>query len=578
MHLELRDANNVAINPLLHGFAIADTIAPTLQRVAITPHGRNAQVEGGHDPYVLSLRWQPSRGEFVGVRPVQVLGPVSISALMYDLADAAPNKLAPYRAELHIDGELVFAARYEQVRYGDMHQMYLDRPLAASKGGMGRFYNLCRLPGNRLEFYEGPSDGILNLAKGRHEAVVVIADVNGNESRARFGLVVAEPPVIAGARIVAKANGTFIEARMTDADNRLVEVELASSRDGENWRRVDRRQSRPGPLKWRIHRNASYWRIQARDPAGATAFVICRLPGPTVPTFALDRRPHADFVELVMRYEQVPSATPLVRIDTVNISPRQTGLREFRVAVPLDPSDPTAGSVLLRTPGAAVQRVVLDRQFVEPGAAANLTYANGAVELGFAAASAYAPFFPQVVAFEPRVPASLVPAGPAFALGPDVSFDRKVALRLRYDRETLPPEKLGIYREVAAEKWSLVSNEWDAEALQVVALVRRFGRYALLADLEAPEISSLQPAEGAVVGPRPEIRGAVRDQGAGIGREADIEFELDGRPLIAEYDPEAGRVYGHLVEDLSPGAHRLVLRVRDMSGNQAEVHSEFIVR
>ena len=149
-----------------------------------------------------------------------------------------------------------------------------------------------------------------------------------------------------------------------------------------------------------------------------------------------------------MRYEQVPSATPLVRVDTVNISPRQTGLREFRVAVPLDPNDPAAGTVLLRTPKAAVQKVVLDRQLVKPGAAAKLTYANGEVELGFAAASAYAPFFPQVVAFEPRVSTALVPAGPAFALGPDVSFDRKVALRLRYDRETLPPEKLGIYREV----------------------------------------------------------------------------------------------------------------------------------
>ena len=578
LHLELRDADNVAINPLLYGFAIADTIAPTLQRVAITPHGRHAQVEGGHDPYVLSLRWQPSRGEFVGVRPVQVLGPVSISALMYDRADAAPNKLAPYRAELHIDGELVFAARYEQVRYGDMHQMYLDRPLAAFKGGRGRFYNLCRLPGNRLEFYEGPGDGIVDLAKGPHEAVVVVSDVNGNESRARFGLMVDEPPVIAGARIVTEANGTFIEAQMTDVDDSLVEVELASSRDGENWRRVDRRQSRPGPLKWHIHRTASYWRIRARDPAGATAFAICRLPETAVPSFSLERRSHPDFVELVMRYEQVPSATPLVRIDTVNISPRQTGLREFRVAVPLDANDPAGGTVLLRTPGAAVQKVVLDRQFVQPGAPAKLTYANGAVELGFAAESAYAPFFPQVETFEPQVPAALVAAGSAFALGPNVSFDHKVALRLRYDRGALPPEKLGIYREGTTEKWSLVSNKWDAEGRQLVAQVRRLGRYALLADLEAPEISSLQPAEGAVVGPRPEIRGAVRDQGAGIGRETDIEFELDGRPLVAEYDPEAGRVHGHLLEDLSPGAHRLVLRVRDMSGNQAEVLAEFTVR
>ena len=96
-------------------------------------------------------------------------------------------------------------------------------------------------------------------------------------------------------------------------------------------------------------------------------------------------------------------------------------------------------------------------------------------------------------------------AGLAFALGPDVSFDRKVALRFRYDRGAMPPEKLGIYREVAAEKWTLVSNEWDALGRQVVARVRRFGRYALLADLEAPEISNLQPAEGAVVGPRPEF-------------------------------------------------------------------------
>ena len=360
-------------------------------------------------------------------------------------------------------------------------------------------------------------------------------------------------------------------------DDPLVEVELASSRDGENWRRVDRRQSRPGPLKWHIHRNASYWRIRAQDPAGAAAFAVCRLPddGAAAPSFSLERRPHADFVELVMRYAKVPSAMPLVRVDTANVSPRQTGLREFRVAVPLDIA---AGTVLLRTPKGAVQRVVLDRQLVQPGAAAELTYAGGAVELSFAAGSAYAPFFPQVETFEPRVPASLVAAGAAFALGPEVSFDRKVALRLRYDRGTLPPEKLGLYREVAAEKWSLVSNEWDAVGRQVVARVRRLGRYALLADLEAPEISGLQPAEGAVVGSRPEIRGAVRDQGAGIGRETDIEFELDGRPLVAEYDPEAGRVHGHLLEDLSPGAHRLVLRVRDMSGNQAEVQSEFTVR
>ena len=198
-----------------------------------------------------------------------------------------------------------------------------------------------------------------------------------------------------------------------------MEVELASSRDGETWRRVDRRQSRSGPLKWQIHRTASYWRIQARDPAGATAFAICRLPdgGAAAPTFSLKRRSHADFVELVMRYAQVPSATPLVRADTVNISPRQTGFARIPSHRAARSERLAAGPVLLRTPKAAVQKVVFDRQFVQPGAAAKLTYAGGAVELGFAAASAYAPFFQQVETFEPQVPAALMAAGPGFCLG-----------------------------------------------------------------------------------------------------------------------------------------------------------------
>ena len=66
--------------------------------------------------------------------------------------------------------------------------------------------------------------------------------------------------------------------------------------------------------------------------------------------------------------------------------------------------------------------------------------------------------------------------------------------------------------------------------------------------------------------------------GAGIGREKDIELVLDGRSILAEYDPDAGLVHGHLPEDLLPGQHNLLVRVRDMSGNQAEVRSEFEVR
>jgi hypothetical protein len=409
---------------------------------------------------------------------------------------------------------------------------------------------------------------------------VLVADINGNESRARFRLLVADPPEITRARIVVGEEGAYIEANLSDPDDAVVAVALASSADGETWREVDRRQSRLGGVKWQIHRSVPYWRIRAVDPIGAEAFALCRLPAEDAPaaSYELERIPHRDFVDLVMRYDQVPSAAPLVRVGSTRFDPQQTDLREYRVAVPLKPGDTMQVSVAVYAQGADVQQIALDQQVVRPGTAQDLDYYAGSASLGFAAASAYAPFFPQVVAFAPHIPEHLVIAGPAYALGPEYSFDRKVELRLRYEGTDLPPEKLGIYQEVGEDKWVMVGNEWDAIERRVSAKLRRLGRYALLADLTAPEIEKLQPAAGAVVDGRPKIRAVLRDAGAGIGREEDIEFELDGRPLIAEYDPDADLVHGLLLADLAPGRHRLVLMVRDMSGNQAEARSEFEVR
>ena len=595
LHLELRDGDNVPVNPLLQGFAIADTIAPTLQRLAITPYGSGAQVEGGHDSHSWGLRFRADRGEFTTASPVQVHGWVGISVLMYDRADGAPNKMAPYSTALELDGQRVFAAHYDRVAYGDRHQVALDRMAFGAAGQIAldrtsiknAFFNLFRLPGNRLGFYQGRGNGLLNagkgvLGKGLHEAVVLVADANGNESRASFRLLVDVPPQLTGALIsIAADNAYTIEAKLTDGDDALVEVELASSTDGDTWREVDRRQSRLGGLKWRIRRGATYWRIRAIDPAGAEAIAICRVPDDEVvsaPGFVVERRPHQNFVDLVMRYDEVPSAAPQVWADNSKLNPRQVDLREYRVSVPIKPGDEPQIPVVLRARGTEQQQIFLDRQLVRPGVATDLEYYNGSVQLRFAEKSAYTPFFPQVEAFTPQVPEGLLVASPVFSLGPEYSFDRKVELRLRYAGGDWPTEKLAVYREVAEGKWRMAGNQWDAANAQVGAKLRHLGRYALLVDLVPPEINALRPAAGEVVEARPTIRAAIRDTGAGIGREEDIEFELDGRPLIVEYDPDAGLLHGHLSEDLVAGPHNLVVRVRDMSGNQAEARSEFEVR
>ena len=52
-------------------------------------------------------------------------------------------------------------------------------------------------------------------------------------------------------------------------------------------------------------------------------------------------------------------------------------------------------------------------------------------------------------------------------------------------------------------------------------------------------------------------------------------MELDGKPLISEYDPEAGSVTYRPTVDLPSGGHNLLVRLRDRAGNEAQVESRF---
>ena len=50
LHLEIRNAGNVPVNPLLHDYSVTDTKAPTLQRIALVPMDSDSRVNGRPHP------------------------------------------------------------------------------------------------------------------------------------------------------------------------------------------------------------------------------------------------------------------------------------------------------------------------------------------------------------------------------------------------------------------------------------------------------------------------------------------------------------------------------------------------
>ena len=93
-----------------------------------------------------------------------------------------------------------------------------------------------------------------------------------------------------------------------------------------------------------------------------------------------------------------------------------------------------------------------------------------------------------------------------------------------------------------------------------------------------PAIAHVLPETGSVVDADVEFSARVTDNGAGIKQEQDVILELDGVPLIAEYDPEADRVTATADLPLTAGAHHLAVTVRDAVGNESVATADFISR
>ena len=601
LHIELRSEDNVPLNPLTHGFEIEDAVAPTLRRIALIPQGVQSLVEGGRQAVSVGLTWDRERRHFTSSEILNVYGQIGVGLLVYDRTGAAENKLAPYRQSLIVDGRRLFVSTYNRISYADAHQVFLDRTRLEYPGGAGRFYNLFGAPGNRLHRYGGTAagSGFLHcgvgsgepfLKKGLHQLVVESEDVAGNKSRALLQVRVNAAPALGPLQLGDEQGIAYLQAVASDADDAYLEAELARSRRGEKWEVVERRKIASGSAsRWPLAPGPLLWRLAVRDGAGSANFRTCAAPGYNSGQHSaavkVGRRAFPDFVELEFGFEQVLRETPRIKVQDGGrpypLLPRQLDLRHYRVVVPLRANGNSRLQVVLEGRTAAGmpigETLSLAQQAVAPEREAQVELDGGQMRLVFPAGSAYELLFPQAELFRPVETEHLASGGIGYELGPAAtSFELKIGVELRYPPGLEKPEKLGVYRLSEKGKYHFVDNQLNLSQRRVGARVRQFARYALMKDEKPPLVGRLEPASGAVVGRRPRLAAWVEDRGAGIGREEDVVMELDGERLISEYDPDGRTVEYQIEEDLAPGKHRLVVRVRDNSGNEAAARSDFV--
>lgn len=590
LHLEIRSADNVPLNPLRQGLGpIQDTTSPTLRRILVQPLSPHTWIDGARDAAVVPLTF--ADGQFRAARPVRVWGRFGLAVESHDRADAAPNKMAVWQHRLLVDGRPVLTSTYDRVSYSDQHQVWLDR--LRPHPNFGTFAALFRRPGNRLTFYEVPGggDGALwagagELESGEHTVRIQAADLAGNQVEAVLTILAQAPPRLGATRLVVGADDKtwFLETDVADDDDGSVQIVVRAKNGGNSDQPAIDTAVRvgAGPFTWALPASSSSaWTVRAQDDDGQT----------DERTLAVPRRGSARDALLTMAGQagmrhvrvRIASPTPLMETPRLHAGDTTVDVRQtadgwtYEAIVDLDgvDADSLVISATARTAesGQGAGRLVVSARSMSPGRAQDLSWFDGDVVLRVASGSAYEALYPQVARLAvDSLAHGLDSAGPACGITPgDVAFDKRVRISMAV---TDGAQRAGVYADDGKGNWVFLGNDEDGDD-RVSATIRAFGRFAVLTDTTAPTIAVSDGASG-TQSDRPSLTATITDDGSGISREEDIIWELDGIRLIAEYDPDADTVVAVPDQDLAPGPHRWRLLVRDAVGNEAIETGSFV--
>ncbi|MFQ5630047.1 MAG: hypothetical protein ACE5I1_14870, partial [bacterium] len=139
------------------------------------------------------------------------------------------------------------------------------------------------------------------------------------------------------------------------------------------------------------------------------------------------------------------------------------------------------------------------------------------------------------------------------------------------------PRQLGIYYRVGRDKWVFIDNKVDTVKNELSTKVFSLEDFVIRIDDTSPTVIIRSPRQNQAISARQTIRVYAKDKESGFASEESLELKIDGRKMIAEYDPENGLVIYKPRQPLSPGAHFLEFTATDRCGNVTHVKRDFKV-
>lgn len=517
LHVEVRHGD-FALEPLLWGYAVPDTIAPRLESLVLEPLDEMSWVSRGAEPRLVKLSAREDT--------LVVEGRARLTLIASDAT--ALSKALPVHAQgARFDGQWVECRRDSLSWAGEMEDMawLVDRGrvrntdgviLDAPHGWRPRFLLASRPAREAVELvkvYPGATPKLLEL---------FARDAAGNESVRRLWL-----------------------RGPTAAERGVREDRSPAAKPG-----AKKSKSRPAPgVNWSFA-NLPVQRVRVRvtgAPAGSRDVRFARVRARGLPEDSARATWDGAGWTAVMFFSGTPDADGL-RIEGTGADGRAWSQQK---ALALWPS---GSSLVGRLEGGVTFSI-------PPGA----TYEDGVV---------LARMTPLA-----DLPPGATGLGPALELSPVTPPLRDAARITLVLPPDVPRDRVGLLRrDDERDGWEWSEGDWDSTARTLRLDTRRLGQFALARDETPPEITQRAPARRPSAGAYStwSLTARVTDRASGVSGRAS-GFTVDGVRVPTEWDAEASLLRWRPLTPPAAGKHEYRVEAVDRAGNRTVRSGTFVI-
>lgn len=580
LHFEIRDKNNICLNPLLYFYNLEDDIPPIPNKLAIIPKSNKTKIDNFSDISVYEIT-QNNPSEYFINDTISVLGEFGISLSILDKVNKQPFSYGLYNVELYIDGEMKYKVEYNDHNFIDGKLILKERNYKLKRNYNENFYNLFNTTPN-LSFVDQRSWPQYELEPGIHNLIIKAKDVNDNN-------------IIIFGTIIANKNEEIIY-KINESDKFITfDVEQKNGQRDYKLEICDKYNGNSIDSIYIIGNTITLSKSELRDP-----FNIIHLSGKSTSglntqkyyykslsnkiksiegEFKIKTFEHGALIQFhetefsnelseiniikkdtVLSYETKRQSQNILTTNIIDFNDFQNALKieiQYKSIPEISKQKRFYGKIFSPDEGLYIKR---DNFIVD-----NIkNFINDSTLIWISN-------YPQINSNNFNYMSK------AYSLEPNtLVFNKELDIYFEYEKEELG---IGIYYyNQKSEKWTYLKTNFKDKKYYTSILSNEI--FCLIKENNPPQIKNLIPSTNSIYKFQDldKLSFIIEDDLSGISSVDNISITIDDNPILFEFNPYRKEVFYIFEEDLLEGKHNIQIQVKDNVGNTTIIKGDFYIK